>query len=143
MKKLGKICIAFSFVLLILSGCGKKDTQRDTYRAVTEIDIVTQHREGLVRRHYNTPEKMRPVLIYLRLVRPYGKAIKIRDEETDVFLIAVSLSDGQKHYYRQAQHRYFSIGSGNWREIDPEAANKLYQIMREFPSDDSKGEIAS
>lgn len=135
MKKLGKICIVFFFILLILSGCGKKDTKSNIYRAVTQIDIVTHHREGLVRRHYNTTEKMRPVLLYLRLVKPYGKAMKIPDETTDVFLIAVSLSDGQTHYYRQAQHRYFSIGAGNWREIDPEAANKLYEIMRKLPSD--------
>lgn len=135
MKKAFKIFTAFLFVLLILSGCEKKDTPNATYRAVTEIDIVTHHREGLVRRHYNTTEKMRPVLLYLRLVKPYGKAMKIPDETTDVFLIAVSLSDGQTHYYRQAQHRYFSIGAGNWREIDPEAANKLYEIMKELPSD--------
>ena len=135
MKKAIHFFVLFSFVFLILSGCNNNDSEKATYRAVTEIDIVTHHREGLVHRHYTTPEKMRPVLLYLRLVKPYGKPMQIQDETTDVFLISVGLSDGQHHYYRQAQHRYFSIGSGNWREIDPEAAGKLYEIMAKLPSD--------
>lgn len=135
MKKGIKLFAVFSFILLILSGCGKNHSKPDTYRAVTEIDIVTHHQKGLVHRHYTTPDKMRPVLLYLRLVRPYGKPIKIPEETGDVFLISVGLSDGQKHYYRQAQHQYFSIGAGDWRQIDPAAAIKLYQIMAENPSD--------
>ena len=135
MKKGMKLFAVFSFVLVILCGCSKKNTENSDFRAVTEIDIVTHHQKGLVHRHYNTPGKMQPVLLYLRLVRPYGKPIKIEGETDDVFLISVGLSDGQKHYYRQAQHQYFSIGSGGWRQIDPEAAAKLYQIMAENPSD--------
>lgn len=134
MKKLGKLCIVFSFVLLILSGCNKNHSKPAIYRAVTQVDIVTHHREGLVHRRYTSAEKMRSVLMYLRLVKPIGKPTKL-PEETDVFLIAVTLSDGQTHYYRQARHQYFSVGNGDWREIEPEAAGKLYKIMAEQPSD--------
>lgn len=135
MKKTIKLFAVFSFVLVILSGCGKNHTKNTIYRAVTEIDIVTHHREGLVHRHYTTPEKMRPVLLYLRLVKPYGKPTKITEDTDDVFLISVGLSDGQHHYYRQAQHKFFSVGAGDWRQIDPAAAGKLYEIMAKHPSD--------
>ena len=79
---------------------------------------------------------MQSVLLYLRLLKPFGKP------DTDpelvaapVFEITVQLSDGQRHIYRQKDHRYFSKNALPWENIDPARASGLYALMRHYPSD--------
>ena len=79
---------------------------------------------------------MESVLLYLRLLKPTGKPQVSADEITDdVFLITVHLSNGEKRYYRQAEHRYFTERDFPWFTIDPGQAAKLYAIMRHYTSD--------
>ena len=117
----------------------KKDTQTSVFRAVTHVDIITEHNRELIRRHYSTPEKMRPVLLYLRLLKPYGKPVEVDEAAGDVYLISISLSDGTRHYYRQASHKYLSKENGPWKSIDPGQAAQLYNILRKLPSDTQQG----
>ena len=79
---------------------------------------------------------MGSVLIYLRLLKPFGKPEKDPDTvDADIYEITVQLSDGNKRVYRQKAHRYFSRGQQQWERIDPERAAGLYTLMRQLPSD--------
>lgn len=130
-----KIAVYFlCFCTLILCSCSKKHSA-PVYRAVTQVDIVTNYQGEQVRRLYNTPDKMRPVLLYLRLLKPYGKPVTIDESAEDMYWIRISLSDGEKHYYRQVSHRYFSRQNGPFKEIDPGQAANLYAILQKLPSD--------
>lgn len=133
MKRTGTLFVLFCFCAVMLCGCSRTQA-KPVYRAVTHVDIVTKYENQLIRRHYSTPEKMRPVLLYLRLLKPYGKPVQVEETE-DVYLISISLSDGQRHYYRQASHKYLSKENGPWKSIDPAQAAQLYSILRELPSD--------
>lgn len=134
MKIIAKVICFIYFCTVMMCGCTKNHAA-PVYRAVTQIDIVTKYENQLIHRHYDTPEKMRPVLLHLRLLKPYGKPVQVEETADDVYLISISLSDGQRHYYRQASHRYLSKESGPWKAIDPRQAAQLYSILRELPSD--------
>lgn len=130
--------LLFPFYIVIfmfmMCSCSKSDSQ-PVYKAVTQVDIVTKYEGRLLRWHYNTPEKMQPVLLHLRLLKPSGEPVQIDDISSDVYLISISLSDGQKHYYRQASHRYLSKENGPFKTIQPKQAAILYSILRDLPSD--------
>lgn len=134
MRKFSKVFLMFYFCAVMMCGCNRKNTN-PVYRAVTQIDIVTEYEDRLLHRHYTSPEKMRPVLLYLRLLKPYGQPVQMPENTDDVYLISIALSDGQRHYYRQASHKYLSIENGPFKSIDPGQAANLYTILREFPSD--------
>ena len=134
MKRIVTLCIFLCFLVIIMCSCDRKHTQ-PVYRAVTHVDIVTQYDDQLIRRHYSTPEKMRPVLLYLRLLKPTGNPVELDANAEDIYLISISLSDGTRHYYRQAAHRYISRESGPYKAIDPAHAAKFYSILRQLPSD--------
>ena len=129
-----KFCVLLVSVLM-MCGCGKNHTKPVT-DVVTGIHILTARDGQLLGRRYNTPEKMRPVLLYLRLLK-HGQLQAPIPEPVgeDIFLITVELSNGQKRYYRQAKHRYFSFDGGPWRSIEPDSAAMLYGILRELPDD--------
>ena len=128
------IILFFSFLLIILCSCGKENTQT-AYRTVTQVDIITEYNGQILGRHYNTPEKIRPVLLYLRLLKPIGKGFVTDNAKEDIYLITISLSDGNRHYYRQASHRYLSKENGPYKSIDPKMAAELYRILQTFTSD--------
>jgi hypothetical protein len=120
--------------LIFFCGCSNRQTKH-IYRAVTEVDVYTEYENTLIQRHYNTSEKMRPVLLYLRLLKPYGNPVNSSDVGNEIYYIRISLSDGKQHYYRQASHRYLSKENGPWKSIDPDQASKLYEILRKLPND--------
>ena len=136
MGKFWKCLISLLIASLILCSCSKKHTP-SVYEVVTGVDVVTARDGQLLRRHYETPEKMRPVLLYLRMLKhsPLFEPID-EPEGEDIFLICVQLTGGKKRYYRQAKHRYFSFDGGPWRSIDPGKAAGLYNILQAFPSDE-------
>ena len=123
-------------VLLFLSGCGKTPAPNTAYRAVTGIDIVTNQDGQILRRHYTAPEKMQYVLTFLRLLTPVGKPDTDPEQLTEnMFLIALTRSDGSRVYYRQTAHRYVCKNDQDWFSIDPAQAAKLYQLMAHIPGD--------
>lgn len=134
MKKFSVILYVVFLCYTILCGCQKNHT-KPQYKAVTQVDIITQYAEKTIHIKYNKPEKIRPVLLYLRLLKPVGKPVQPDAKTDDVYLICVLLSDGTRQYYRQAAHRYFSKGSGPWKAIDPEQATHFYDILRQFSTD--------
>ena len=136
MGKFRKRLFIFLFSALMLCSCGTAHTP-PVYEVVTAVDVLTAREGKLLRRHYEAPEKIRPVLLYLRTLKhaPLSETIS-EPEGEDIFLIAVTLTSGKVRYYRQAKHRYFSFDGGAWRSIDPGKAAGLYRILQAFPGDD-------
>lgn len=134
MRTMAKIVILINFCMVMMCSCSN-DHAAPVYRTVTQVDIVTKYENQLIHRRYNTPEKIRPVLLYLRLLKPQGKPVQVDETADDVYLISISLSDGKKRYYRQASHRYLAKEKGPYKSIDPGQAAKFYRILRELPSD--------
>ena len=131
-----KKCLFFLLVFMSICGCGRKNTVLPTYRAVTQIDIVTKKDGDVLQWHYTSPEKMQYVLTFLRLLKPIGKPdINPETLTRDMFLIVLTRSDGTKVYYRQTGHRYFSKDDQNWFSISAEQAAGLYAILAQLPSD--------
>ena len=137
MGKFWKCFLITLVCMLMMCSCGKAHTP-PVYEVVTGVDVVTARDGQLLRRHYTTSEKMRPVLLYLRMLKhsPLFEPIE-EPEGEDIFLICVELTGGKKRYYRQAKHRYFSFEGGPWRSIDPGKAVGLYRILERFPSDEA------
>ena len=136
MGRIWKSAFVLFLSALMLCSCGKHHT-KPVYEVVTSVDVVTARDGKLLHRHYASPEKIRPVLLYLRMLKhsPLFESIQ-EPEGEDIFLITVGLTGGKKRYYRQAKHRYFSFDGGAWRSIDPGKAAGLYRILQTFPSDD-------
>ena len=85
---------------------------------------------------YTVLEKMRAVLLYLRLLRTEKvptDAPEIRD--ADVFEITVSLSNGAQRKYIQKDHSYFRKGNDTWQYIQPQQAAELKRLLFFFESD--------
>lgn len=134
MRKFLHFFLLIIISVIIMCSCSQSNTT-SVYRAVTQVDIVTEYKGSLLRWHYDTPEKIQPVLLHLRLLKPIGKPVQIDDVSSDIYLISISLSDGQQHFYRQASHKYLSKQNGPFKTIEPQQAAHLYRILQELPSD--------
>ncbi len=136
MKKIIKIGIPLCIFLLLLSGCRRDEAPQPTCRVVTGVDISFRYEDMRLQRHYTDNKKVESVLLYLRLLKPLGKAYHAQElPEEDLYEITVHLSDGSDRIYRQKAHRYFSRPERPWEQIDPGQASQLYQLMRHYPSD--------
>ena len=136
MKGLIKFLFLTCFAAFFLFGCQKQDQPRPRCRVVTQIDIVCQDQEQTVQRHYTDEEKMRAVLLYLRLLR-VGRPAEI-DPDTitaDVYQITVHLSDGTQKVYSLKDHRFFKKETGGWLSIPPQQAADLYRLIWFYDSD--------
>ena len=130
----------FGFFLLpllliaVLSGSAKPERAKCRY--VTQIDVDCQVDGQLQHIRYTDQEKMRAVLLYLRLLRTEKvptDAPEIRD--ADVFEITVSLSNGAQRKYIQKDHSYFRKGNDTWQYIQPQQAAELKRLLFFFESD--------
>ena len=136
MGKFWKHFFALLVCTLMMCGCSKNHTI-PIPKVATGVDIVTRRDGQLLQRHYTAQEKIRPILLYLRMLKHTPLTEPIDEPEgEDIYLIAVSLSTGEKRYYRQAKHRYFSFDGGVWGAIDPGKAASLYHILQALPSDE-------
>lgn len=136
MKNLTKIRVLLCVFLFLLSGCRRDGPPKPACRVVTGVDISFRYEDMRLQRHYTNSEKVESVLLYLRLLKPLGKASHAQElPEEDLYEITVHLSDGSDRIYRQKAHRYFSRPERPWEQIDPGQASQLYQLMRHYPSD--------
>lgn len=136
MKKLFFFFTVFILSAVIISDSASKHTPPALTRVVTHIDIVSQQENVTVARHYNDQNKMKSVLLYLRLLRPLYTPEEDPDTiNGDVYEITLHYSDGQEKTYRQKAHRYISMDRRPWQTVDPDHAAGLYKLMQHYPSD--------
>ena len=126
--------IVVFLLLLCLCGCSKQ--QRPACNVVTQIDITCTYDDQQLQRCYTDSEKMRAVLLYMRLLRN-GKTADTAAQPTPAadFQITVSMSDGTKRFYNQKDYRFFQKNNGSWQHIPPEQAMELYRLIHFYDSD--------
>ena len=123
-------------LLLILALSGSAKPERAKCRYVTQIDVDCRVDGQLQHIRYTDQEKMRAVLLYLRLLRTGKEPPEApANADADVFEITVSLSNGVQRKYVQKDHYYFRKGNEGWQYIEPHQAAGLQRLLFFFESD--------
>ena len=138
------IFLCLAAVLLLLGGCRHYSNPSMERSLVTKIIITGETEDGSFRLYYDSPEKMRLVLLYIRSV---GRGFQAQEDPTalegsSICITTVSADDTQK-VYRQKDDRFFQIGTGAWQELDPEKGRTLWELLRQLPSDQEQAQRTS
>lgn len=121
--------------LMLLTGCtGQKEMP--SVRVVTQVDVTCSRDGQLLHRRYTAQEKMEPLLNYLRLLEPRGRA-RVDPERTrgNAYQITLHFSHGAPTVYYQRCERFLSKNRHPWQEVDSQFAGELYPILRDTPAD--------
>lgn len=133
---MGRKCFPFLLVFcLLFTGCtGQK--KEPSVRVVTQVDVTCSYGGKLLQRRYTEQEKMKPLLNYLRLLEPRGKA-RVDPELTrgNAYEITLHFSHGAPTVYYQRAERFLSKNRHPWQEVDSQLAGELYPILRDTPAD--------
>ena len=122
--------------MLLWGGCHRSKDVSVQRSVVTKIIVTCDDGQEQISRHYTSPEKMRPVLLYIRSVRspftiqPSEDALQGRS----IHITTISADETTK-VYTQRSDKYFQEGSGGWEKIDPEKAADLWDVLLSMPSD--------
>ena len=136
MKKIFYFLCAAVVSAVIISASLRSDTPQALVRVVTHVDVYSQLDAVKVQRHYNTPEKVESVLLYLRLLKPrYDPELNPDRYTGNLFRITLHFSDGSTRVYQQRAHRLLSRDGRPWLAIDPAKAAGLYALLAHYPSD--------
>ncbi len=138
------IFLCLAAVLFLLGGCRHYSNPSMEQSIVTKIIITGETEEGSFRLYYDSPEKMRLVLLYIRSVR---RGFQAREDPTtlpgpSICITTISADDTQK-VYRQKNDQFFQIDTGVWQELDPEKGRTLWELLRQLPSDPEQAQRAS
>lgn len=133
MKQYEKFIVCILLVLVIVSGCSQIHTPNDTApgtRMAVRVDVYCVQDDASFERSYTQPEKLEAMLLYLRLLKPQGRA-EVNPEELlgTVSQITVHLSGGEKRVYRIRCNSFLSVDAKPWQNIDPGHAADLYPLL--------------
>jgi len=131
MKRIG----IFILLVVMLTGCTKKEAPLPTHRVVT--GVLVEYRAGAqqLQRTYTRPENIQAVLNYLRILRPQGPVIP-EEGNNNGCRITLHYSQGPDTVYLQQGNSYLSQGNGTWATIDSKRASLLYPLLLLLPSDE-------
>lgn len=134
-----KILILTMSLLLLLSGCTAappENQHRPLYRAVTQITVDYENGPIQATLNYTEDEKMRLILNYLRLIRPYGTPPEDPEAvDGSLFRITLTHSDGSTKVYEQKADRYLKAHGKNWQCISSQKAMELSILLGQLESD--------
>lgn len=134
MKKGLVFCIVA--VLLLLSGCHHYTNDKVEHNLVKQIIITGQSENETIHRYYDTPDKMRQVLAYIRSVSgSFDAQTDPADTSGRTIRITTVCADDTQKIYQQKDNEYFQVGTGRWQQIDPELGETLWELIRQTPSD--------
>lgn len=139
-RRYGAVFFAICLAVSVFTGCAPTPAESTAYRVVSQIHIQYQN-SGLHQRwHFNSDEKMEAVLIYLRILDPYGTPQEDPDNAvgSDI-VITLVFSDGSSKIYHQRAERYLQIDDSPWKCIDPRTALQLSALLGVLTSDPSAG----
>lgn len=137
MKKIIAFIITLCLSPIALSGCGKDTTDiKSPSHIVTGLEILCAREEETYRLRYTDEEKIRPYLLYLRILDT-GSAPRQDPESLPhvAFEIHLRFLDGGSRVYRQVAHRYLQVDDRPWKTLDPCQAAQLYTLMQTIPED--------
>lgn len=133
----------FALLLAMLStvfvwGCSGGGQMSSTPECRVVQGIRVRFESGPIHfdRVYVAPEKVRPILDYLRIIDPYGPPEE--DPETAAgssFRIELHYNDGCSKTYLQKGDRFMKTEGGPWKRIDPKRARELSRILGRMESD--------
>ena len=134
MKRRLFLCLVAT--ILLLSGCQHYSNPSMEHNLVTKIIITGETEDGSFRLYYDSPEKMRLVLLYIRSVR---RGFQAQEDPTalegpSICITTVSADNTQK-VYRQNNDQYFQLDTGVWQQIDPKNGAALWELLMQLPSD--------
>lgn len=134
MKRFCAISVILSLVFLL--GCTGADSMPSKPSVVTGVTVTYENGGVTAQRYYTSDDKIRSVLNYLRWIDPYG----VPEENPELssgssFSIVLSYSDGREKLYRQKSDRFFLEEGKPWRNIDPNKAVSLSQMLGQMESD--------
>ena len=122
--------LVFPLFILITGCCKLEQEQSAPYRVVTQVRVVYDN--GMIRtqRKFHREENIQQILGYLRYIDPYGRP----DEDPEQvqgrdYYITVIYSDGSERHYHQRDDRFFRVGDGPWKRIDPQKALYLSGLL--------------
>ena len=136
--KIKKIFLFFvCFLFAFLPACGEKSTSKaPLVRVVTAVEIQGREKEVMFSRCYTTPQKMQPILIYLRTLDPDIRPVateKIRP--INATQIKLKFSDGKEKNYYQIAHKFISENYKFSYSIEPAKTAELYRLISLLPTD--------
>ncbi len=128
--------LSLACLVLLLSGCHRRQETTVKQNLVTEITITCQTDAQRIERRYTSQDKMRSVLLYIRSIKtPFDAPQQPQEERGEQVDITTVTVDKTTKTYRQQGLRYFREGDGKWRAIDPEKGANLWLIIKLLPSD--------
>lgn len=128
--------LTLMFCVLFLSGCVTQSPEGPSGSLVRQIVATAEGRDYFLRRFYNTDDKMEPILLTLRSLRPHFSP----DQDVDaldlpVLCITLSCSDGTERLYRLKDVRFLQTGTGDWKKVDTGKAARLWELLWQLPDD--------
>jgi len=138
MGKFYKPVIGVLLAALVLSGSYIQNLPErgPVVDLVTQVEIVFRQEQTTLSRRYTHPQKIQPVLHYLRLLRYKGRAQTDPEKIVgEAFDITLHYSGGGQKIYRQRANRYLSKNGHAWERIDPDHARYLRSLILAIPSD--------
>lgn len=129
MKRFFVVLLSFCLTMCIFSGCQRQ--AMPLCRVVVGMEISGQHQDLQFTKNYTDISTIEGVLNCLRSMQSRKKVTPVQENaERNHFLITLHLSDGVKHTYALAGHRYFKAPKKPWVEINPELASKFYTVLQ-------------
>ena len=127
---------AFLCLMVVLSGCGVVQATLPPSPVVTQIVAEGEYEQTQIYRIYTSDEKMRQILLFIRALRPKHNAnMDPQLLDTPIVTISVTHRDGAVKQYHLRGRRFFRENEEQWKKVDSEALENLYQAIWNLPSD--------
>ena len=131
-----RVLIFLAVFSCLAAGCGKQtkvDGSIPLCRVVTHITVESPQAP---QRLYSSPDKMRRILNYLRLLEPFPPEQPSGDmPQQELYRITLYQSDGSSQTYLQMGDRFIQQESQPWQAIDPDQGGKLPSLLHAIPGD--------
>ena len=131
-----RVLMCIAALSLLLYGCHHYTNPSVDRAIVTQIVISGQTADGPIHRYYNSPDKMRQVLLYIRKAS-VGFHAQVDPDTVDGPSVSISTVsvDNTRKVYHQKSNEFFQTEAGVWQQLDPEAGAGLWELIRQLPSD--------
>ncbi len=135
---MGKWKIIFLSFVFLFAGCGRQENvqQSPAPRIVTRVEISRKAADGESLHNYTDSEKIRAILLYLRLLTPQGKPDIDPDRaQGPYYEITLYYGRDASKIYRQKGNKYLSVDAKPWALVEPDQGKHIESILKNIPSD--------
>lgn len=135
---MGKWKILLLSFIFLFAGCGRQETpqQNPLPRIVSRVEISRKAADGESVHNYTDSEKIRAILLYLRLLTPQGKPDIDPDRaQGPYYEITLYYGQAASKIYRQRGNKYLSVDAKPWTMVEPSQGKHIESILEKIPSD--------